>query len=262
MRRIFLPLPLVLLLASCAQQIQTGLSEHEAQEILVTLRENGIDAYAQPESIGKKDNVQWKVMVKGGNEKAVTAWKVLGTHHLPHEKVPDLIEVLAKSGSIIPTLGEEKARMMVGLAGQLTRTLRSVPGVVDAFVQVVLPDNTSLIDKKDQNPTTASVVVLYSGVKSPLTNDEIQGLVAKGVEGLTTNNVKVVQLRPTEKPLPPHPVGPPLGAREWTTIGALALSGLTSAGALSMLVLSKRRSFRIKMLERQLLQLTEGSARV
>jgi len=260
MRRCLFILPLLVLFAACSRTIETGLSERDAQEIVVTLREGGIDAFAEPESAGKRENTGWRVNVKGGSEKTVTAWKMLREHGLPHEQVQGLNEVFKNSG-MIPTATEEKARMVVGIAGELTRTLRSVPGVVDARVHVVLPDNSALIDEKDRAVTTASVLVRYRGDHPPLTDDEIRGLVAKGVEGLAAQNVDVVQKQTNEKPLPDEMMGP-FAARDWTTLAALTLSVITSIGALSTLVVNKRRGFRIRLLERQLAQLSEANSRV
>jgi type III secretion protein J len=253
-------LPLLMVLCACSHQIEAGLSEQDAHEIVVTLRESGIDAAAEPEPgpVGK-EGALWQVKIRGGGEQIVAAWKVLREHGLPHEKVQGLEAVLKNSG-IIPTAMEDKARMTVGLEGDLTRTLRSVPGVVDARVHVVLPaNNTMSLDPKDQSSTTAAVLVRYRGERSPLTDDEIRGLVAKGVEGLITTNVAVVQKPATELPLPPQTKVGPLNDAQWTVAGALALSGLSSVGALSMLVVSKRRALRIKTLERQLAQLRGGS---
>jgi type III secretion protein J len=250
MKRFLLLFPVAFFLAACSRTIETGLSQRDAQEIVVTLRESGIDAFAESETTAKKENASWQVKIRGGSDKAVTAWKVLREHGLPHEAVEGLDDVFKNSG-MIPTATEEKARMVVGLAGELTRTLRSLPGVVDARVHVVLPDNSTLIDAKDKAPTTASVLVRYRGNRPPLTDDEIRGLVAKGVEGLAAENVDVVQKTSNEKPLPADMLGP-LATRDWVTIAALVLSAITSAGALTTLVLSKRRGFRIRLLERQL----------
>ena len=158
---------------------------------------------------------------------------------------------------MIPTAVEDKARLVSGLSGELTRTLRSMPGVVDARVHVVLPDTAALIDKKDQNAATASVLVRYRDQTPPLTDDEIRRLVAKGVEGLSAENVTVVQKQSDIKKLPPQMLGP-LPASELTLIAALVLCGITSVGALSMLVVSKRRGFEIKRLESRLAQLQES----
>ncbi|HEX4772157.1 MAG TPA: hypothetical protein VH351_15080 [Bryobacteraceae bacterium] len=260
MKRFLLLLPVVLLLSACSRTIETGLSQRDAQEIVVTLREGGMDAFAEPETTGKRESATWQVRIRGGSDKNVMAWKILREHGLPHETVAGLDNVFKNSG-MIPTAAEEKARMVVGLAGELTRTLRSLPGVVDARVHVVLPDNSTLIDVKDKPATTASVLVRYRGNRPPLTDDEIRGLVAKGVEGLAAENVDVVQKTSNEKPLPADMFGP-LATRDWITMAALGLSAVTSAGALAAIVSSKRRSFRIRLLERQLAQMLEGNGRL
>jgi type III secretion protein J len=260
MKRFLLLLPILALLAACSHTIETGLPEREAHEIVVTLREGHIDAFAEPDALTKKENALWQVKIRGGSEKTVTAWKILREHGLPREKVEGLEDVFKGSG-MIPTATEEKARMVVGLAGELTQTLRSLPGVVDARVHVVLPDNSTLIDQKDKAATTASVLVRYRGDHPPLTDNEIRGLVAKGVEGLAAENVDVVQKKTTEKPLPPEMVGF-LATHDWTTIGALALSAITGVGALTALIVSKRRGFQIRLLERQLAQLSENNSRI
>ena len=160
MKRFLWLLPGLISLAGCTHQIESSLPEHEAQDIVVTLREHGIDASAEADSIGKKEGSAWHVSVWGTRDDATKAWKILRENGLPHEKLPGLEELFSTPG-MIPTAAEEKARMLLAMVGELGRTLRSMPGVVDARVHVVLPDNTSLLDKKDQNPTTASVLVRY-----------------------------------------------------------------------------------------------------
>src|SRR3954452_14075631 len=149
MKRFLLLLPVVLLLSACSRTIETGLSQRDAQEVVVTLREGGMDAFAEPEATSKRESPTWQVRIRGGGDKTVTAWKILREHRVPHETVAGLDDVFKNSG-MIPSAAEEKARMVVGLAGELTRTLRSLPGVVNARVHVVLPDNSTLIDVKDK----------------------------------------------------------------------------------------------------------------
>jgi type III secretion protein J len=138
---------------------------------------------------------------------------------------------------------------MVGLAGELTNTLDSINGIVDAHVNVVVPDNGPLLDKSQQNPPTASVLVRYQGNQPPLTEAEVKSLVAKGVEGLTADNVSVVWKRVADKPLPARSYGPLL-ANEWTVLFALTFGGVTSAGSLALLFVNRRRKLQIHKLQR------------
>jgi type III secretion protein J len=211
---------------------------------------------AEADAKGKKtDGANWHVTLFGTGEHVVNAWKILRENGLPREKVPDLEGVFSKPG-LIPTAGEEKARMLVGTKGELIKTLRSVSGVLDAHVNIVIPEAAAVVDKKDQNQPTASVLVRYRGSKEPLSDDQIRGLVAKGVEGLSPENVNVVQKQEQIKPLPETLLGP-FSLGDWTTMASLAFSGVASLGALSMMVVSKRRAYQIKSLEQRLAQLSD-----
>jgi len=260
MKRILFLLPILTLLAGCTRQLDTGLSEHEAQEMVVTLRQNGISAFTEVEPSSKGDSPTWQVRIPGNNDQLAVAWNVLRDNGLPREKVLGLSQVFSNAG-LIPTAGEEKARLLVGLAGELTRTLRSLPGVVDARVHLVLPDNSPLLDKKDQSPTTASVLVRYRGDHPPLKEEEVRALVAKGVQGLSSDNVAVIQRQVEDKPLPPSRLGP-LATNELITLAALALSGVTGISALALIVVSKQRGLKILRLERMLAQRVEDQRTV
>jgi len=184
---------LALLLSGCAaRQVESGLTQQDAQEIAVLLRDHGITTRIQPEAkeTGKKGE-SWEVLVRGGSDRAVDAWKILRENGLPREKVRGLDEVYSSAG-MIPTATEEKARLLVGLSGELSRTLKSIAGVVDARVHVAVPESNPLLEKAQQTPTTASVLVKHSGNQPPLKAEEIKNLVAKGIEGLAVENVSVV----------------------------------------------------------------------
>jgi len=257
MYRLFFILPLILL-AACSRQLETGLTEQDAQEIVVTLRENGIDATTKVEAGDKKGAAAWQVSVKGGNDKLITAWNILRENGLPREKDPGLADVFA-NGGMIPTASEEKAKLMVGLSGELARTLKSITGVVDARVNVVLPDNNPLLDKSQQNPPTASVLLRYRGNRAPLKEQEIQSLIAKGIEGLSPDGVSVVLKKVEDRPIPARTYGPLL-ANEWTVLIALCFSGTLGLGSLALIFVGRKRKLQIEKLKRQLADRTPVSA--
>jgi len=252
-KHFFWILPL-LLLASCGSiPLETGLTERDAHDIVVTLRENGLDASTQVEAGDKKGAVTWQVTLGGGNEQRITAWKLLRDSGLPRDKVQGLDDVFSSSG-MIPTAGEEKAKLLTGLSGELTRTLQSMPGVVDARVQVVLPDENPLLDKSEQNPPTASVLLRYRGDRSPLTEAEVKSLVAKGIEGLSPDQVAVVLKKVEEHTLPPRYYGPLL-VNEWIVGIALVLTCITGIASLALVFVSQRRKRKIIRLEKELAKL-------
>jgi type III secretion protein J len=208
----------------------------------------------------KKDAATWVVNVRGQSDTLVRAWKILSENGLPREKVKGLDDVFANSG-MIPTESEEKARLLSGLDGELTRTLDSVSGVVDARVQVVLPDNTPLIDKSEQSPPTASALIQFRGDQPPLKDIEVKNLIAKSIEGLTPDNVAVVFKQVEVKPIPREALGP-LSVSAWLEVAAFGLAGAAGFGSILVLALSQQRKLKIKSLEKQLAKTQSPSSAV
>lgn len=239
---------LLLPLCGClSRDLQSGLSEQDAQEIVVVLKQNGLEAFPVREAAGDHDAAPaWTVKVKGGGRNLLVAWQVMQDNGLPRQKLKGLEDVFSSKG-MIPTASEEKARMLLALSGEMTRTIRSVTGVVDARVQVVLPENSPLLDKAQWSPPTASVLVKHQGSAPPLTEGEIRSLVARGVEGLQPENVAVVYKRISATPSPNRDVGWYL-SDAYVVAGSLALAALTSAGALVLVFRSQRQKAMIASL--------------
>jgi type III secretion protein J len=257
---ILLAVCLPFLLVGCARQLETGLTENDAQQIVVLLRENGINATTELDPNQKKGSAAWVVNVRGQSDTVVRAWKILSENGLPREKVKGLDDVFANSG-MIPTAAEEKARLISGFDGELTRTLHSLPGVVDARVQVVLPDSSPLMDRSQQPPPTASALIQFHGDELPLKEAEVKDLMAKSVPGLTPENVAVVFKKLEIKPIPQEGFGP-FSISEWLEIAALALAGAAGIASLLVLALSQQRKLKIKALEKQLANAQSGAPAV
>ncbi|MCX6629837.1 MAG: hypothetical protein NTW28_19640, partial [Candidatus Solibacter sp.] len=114
-----------------------------------------------------------------------------------------------------------EAKLLVGLSGEITRTLKSVDGVVDARVHVVLPDNSPLLDRSQWSATTASVLIKYRGKAIPMDENEVKSLVAKSVQGLIPDQVAVVYKRVPEMKREDRDVAWYVGNQE-VTVGAVA----------------------------------------
>ena len=254
MRKAFFCGPLVmvclLFLDGCTRQLESGLTQDDAQQVVVLLRENGINATTELDPTQKKDSAAWLVNVRGQSDTVVRAWKILNENGLPREKVKGLDDVFANAG-MIPTAAEEKARLLSGLDGELTRTLDSLPGVVDARVQVVLPDNTPLVDKSEQSPPTASALIQFRGDQPPLKDLEVRSLIAKSIEGLKPENVAVVFKKVEIKPIPKEALGP-LSLIAWLEVAAFGLAGAAGLASMLVLSLSQQRKLKIRTLEKQL----------
>jgi type III secretion protein J len=241
----------LLLLSACVtHELQTDLSEQDAQEIVVLLNEHGIEASAARGVGEKKGEEKWSVVVRGGDQNLARAWRVLQENGLPREKDKSLEDVFANSG-MIPTATEEKARLLVGISGEINRTLKSVAGIVDARTLVVLPDSSPLVDKSERVPPTASVLIKYRGQEIPLNEDDVKKLVARAVEGLQPENVAVVYKKIEPKKAVNRNIIPLLGNQEFL-LAALVLLAISSIGCLALVGKSRWQRSKIEKLQQEL----------
>lgn len=201
-RTVVAPLCVVLLVAGCSkEEIVHGLTEPEANEILVVLETAGLKAAKEKEEGGRV--VAYKIIVPGAD--AFEARKVLVNNKLPRPKDMGLDKVYDPANKgLIPTATEEKAGYQLAMQNEIAAKLKAIPGVVEAHVTIVKP-NVDIVHALDQKPppSTASVVLVYNQVegKVPVKEPEVQRLVAASVEGLDAANVTVLLTpnRPADK---------------------------------------------------------------
>jgi type III secretion system YscJ/HrcJ family lipoprotein len=169
-----------------------GMTELEANEVLVVLDTQGIDAHKEKEE-GRV--VTWAVIVPDAF--AESALRILVRNKLPKPRSIGLAEVYpAGSGGLIPTKSEEKAKYLMAIQGEIERKLKTLPGIVQAHVSVVLPDKDVVRDlEAAPSSATASVAVVYNlqeNGEAPVGEKEVQTLVAAAVEDLKPENVMVI----------------------------------------------------------------------
>jgi len=90
------------------------------------------------------------------------------------------------------TEADRKLRYVLGLQSELETTLKSMAGVQDARVHIVKPDQSLFI--KEEKPTTAAIT-LKLAPNQTLTEEQVSAvanLMSKSVEGLTVDNVTIV----------------------------------------------------------------------
>ncbi|MDO8643611.1 MAG: hypothetical protein Q7S00_01410 [bacterium] len=182
------------LFAGCnATDLHHNLLESDADEILVLLHQNGINAKKEKEVSGQE--VSWKISVP--RPELPEARRLLVQNNLPRRRELGLSGVYKEKG-LIPTPDEQKARFLLALKGEIVNSLRSIPGVVDADVVLNIPkdDEFSLMDEEQKRPTAS--VVLRIGEDDPsnfVTEAKIQRFVANTVPNLDPNNVAVIITR-------------------------------------------------------------------
>ena len=96
------------------------------------------------------------------------------------------------SSGIWSTDFERKVQYVRALSGELTRTIKAISGVDDARVHIVLPEPTVFVSQ--QQPATAAVLIKTKpGQELSLASVRgVVNLVSRSVEGLTPENVTVV----------------------------------------------------------------------
>jgi type III secretion protein J len=166
-------------------------SEREANKILEILDREGIAANKGVVDTGRE--VHFTISVS--SSKKIRAIEVLNEHALPTPEDQGYSEVFVEGG-LIPTNAEERAKFLQALEGEIQRQLKLVEGILDVQVQVVVPQEDALRTTQEQRPdTTASVTIKYlpgSGGAKPLSEPQVQAIVAAGVESLTPDKVVVV----------------------------------------------------------------------
>ena len=188
---------LALAAAACGERAVTSVpTEPDAIEILDVLGQNGIEA--DKRAVGEGETRRWEIVVDegffGGGEAAL-AVQVMRDRGLPRPE-----ETEAADSGLIPSERAEKLREQRRIRADIERQLRALPGVTLALVTVVLPQDPTL--ELNPYPATASVVVNYQGQAPPLSEQQVQNLVAKGVPNLKPQEVSVTMSQQTPRPVP------------------------------------------------------------
>jgi type III secretion protein J len=196
--------------------LQTGLNDADANEILTLLNKHGIQAEKRPTKEGVALSVKDTDLAR--------ATQTMHAAGLPRRSLSNLGQVFKKEGMISTPL-EERARYIHGLSAELEYTLQQFDRVISARVHVVLPERVA--PGEPIQPSSAAVFVKYT---PPMDEDtilpRIRNLVSSSIPGLSgedgRSKVSVV-LTPSELTAP---------TVEWTTVGPFRVMS-DSAGTLA-----------------------------
>jgi len=218
---------LSLVTAACAEPIQHGLDERQANEIQSVLVERGLDARKVVEP-GKKPT--WSIQVP--REQATDAVRILSELGLPRPRAEGLSEVFGK-GSLVPGPTEERALYQEAVSGELVQTLESVDGVVSARVHLVL--SPAPRPGAAPEPARASVFLRVRPAavdRVARMKEDLRALVAGAVANLGTDQVTLVVSEVSTA----VPARPPVAPSGWLPSPRVAVAGL--GGTVTLLSLA------------------------
>ncbi|MBI2571519.1 MAG: hypothetical protein HYV63_31300 [Candidatus Schekmanbacteria bacterium] len=178
---------LVVSSSGCKKTIQEGLTEEEANLILVKLKENNV--------LGEKIAAgEEGFAIQVPKDDIASALRIMEDSNLPRKPYLGIADVFP-AGDLIPTETTEKLRALMALQGELANTIMRIEGVIDARVHVALPEADPLADpdKPASKPKASVLVKIREGTSVKV--DQIQKIVANAVDGLDNASVDVM---PTE----------------------------------------------------------------
>ena len=175
-----------LFLLGCSVPVATDLDESDANRVTVALQQSGISAQ---KTVDRQNRDRFGVLVS--RDDASFALAVLAAHSLPKPPTAGVLKALGGQ-TLVPTENAERARLLVGTAGELERSLTAIDGIIDARVHLAVAPRESLIDDTKPPPPKASVLLRYQGQAPAVTIDQVKLLVAGAVPDLVPERVSVV----------------------------------------------------------------------
>ena len=220
--RLAVALGLALLLSACGEQeLYTGLTQRQANEMTAVLRNAGIDAQ-------KVARDAERYAVQAPRDNFSQAIEVLRANGYPRDGYDTLGQVFKKEGFVSSPL-EERARFTHALSQEISNTISSIDGVVIARVHLAVPERDPLSDKP--RLSSASVFIKHRpGVDLSGRVGQVKALVVNAIEGLPYDNVTVALF--AAEPLPSRSVLPaaPLAGLDTLLWSLLAAGALQAVG--------------------------------
>lgn len=249
--RVVCALLLVLALAGCTSELHHDLDEAGANVMIVALEEQGVVAEKEPDP-----NADARWMVTVSRDDKVRALKILSERGLPRPAAAGF-DAHYPSGGLIPTSSEERILLQYSTAQELRGSLLAVDRVIDARVNLVLPDKPRVrLPNQPIVKPRASVLVHYRAKDleqaPPLTIEQVRALVSGGVQDLDHDAVHVIltprvsatsrAATPELAKLGPLAVSPSSKTPLKVTLAALIAVIAMLAGGLAVLLLRGRRA--------------------
>lgn len=183
--------------------IVSDVEEREANEIIVFLASKGIQSFKtiSPTSGGATAQPGAAILysINVDADQSVNAMAILNKNGLPRIKSQNLLDLFSKQG-LVSSEREETIRYQAGLAAQIAGTIRKIDGVIDADVELSIPEQASVATPgapatAPVQRVTAAVYVKHQGVLDDPNSHlitKIKRLVSGSIVGLDVNDVTVI----------------------------------------------------------------------
>lgn len=204
--RLLILIPLLLALAACKVELNRGLTEREANEVVAALLRQGIPAERHTDPAAR-DTAGRNVIVQVPQSRFAEAVEVLRAQGLPRQSFVSMGEVFRGDG-LVNSPTEERARLIWAMGQELSRTVAEIDGVLAARVHLVLPENDAL--RREATPSSAAVFIRHVP-DAPIATlvPQIKLMVASAVAGLSYDRVTVT-LVPAAVAATPVAAPPPM----------------------------------------------------
>lgn len=174
----------------CQTELYHGLSENQANEMLLVLNQAGIRA-GKAKDTG--DSPGWMVSVS--SKDTGSALQLIIDRELPRKSAQGFNDLFQKD-SILPTNIQEKARYMSALCGELQNTLEQDDSIIKARVHIYYAMKDRNDRRSEEIPRSAAVFIKtvpgYPAEKM-ISDQAVRELIAAGVGGMLEEDVSVIR---------------------------------------------------------------------
>lgn len=184
------------MLVACKDDLYSGLSQRDANEMMAVLAGVGI-----PASREVSENGTYVLRVE--KDQFPAAIKSLSEHGYPRDKFRTVGELFPGTSMIVSPF-EQRTRYIFGLNQELSQTISEFEGVVNARVHVALPDRDASLVATPVKPSASVVIHFRPEVHPEQLSAHVRSVIATAVPGLDSRNVSVamVPAKGTQRVLP------------------------------------------------------------
>jgi flagellar M-ring protein FliF len=170
------------------EEIIGGLTQREANIILLALKQNNIDA----EKIAHKELKTSSFAIEVSKKDITEALKIIIDNQLPQDLRISFKDIYSlANNSLIPSKMEEEARFLMAQQGEIESLLKVLPTVMDAKV-VLSIDNKEEFLKTHSHKTASVILVLKPHSIDTLSQEEVKKIVSASIVNLNEENISVI----------------------------------------------------------------------